>query len=133
MLLAVDSRKFNGLWNLSRWIYGLVPIILGLDKFFFLITDWKKYLNPILKDNIPLSVEHTFWIVGVIEIIAGMLVLSKLTRFGAYLVAIWIFLIICNLLFIGGYFDIVLRDIVILYSYIAYAWLTEIKLNSRQL
>ena len=47
--------------------------------------------------------------VGVIEIIAGIVVAMK-PLIGAYIVALWLWGIIINLLLIPNYFDIALRD-----------------------
>jgi hypothetical protein len=48
-------------------------------------------------------------IVGIVEIAAG-LVVAIAPRFGGYLVAAWLGGIIVNLLLVGGYGDIALRD-----------------------
>lgn len=80
----MDARVNQSWWAL-RLAFGLVPIVAGLDKFFNLLTDWEQYLSPLVARVIPAS---TFMhAVGVIEIVAGILVLSKLTRVGAYIVA----------------------------------------------
>src|SRR3546814_6471316 len=68
-------------------VRGAVPIVAGLDKFMNILTDWGQYLSPWVSSVIPAT---TFMpLVGVIEIAAGILVLSKLTRIGAYVVALW--------------------------------------------
>jgi hypothetical protein len=131
MLLAVDGKLFNGLWATLKCIYGLVPIVLGLDKFFYYIVNWNIYVSPFVAAHIPVTIPHFVMIVGIIEIIAGLIVLSHWTRFGAYIVALWILLIIINLFAIGGLMDIILRDLVIAVGYVAYAILTQIKETAR--
>ena len=86
------------------------PVLAGLDKFFHLLTDWTQYLWPGVTDLLGVS-PHTFMgVVGVVEIAAGILVAVK-PRFGGYLVAAWLVGIILNLLLLGDYFDIALRDL----------------------
>jgi hypothetical protein len=69
--------------------------------------------------------------IGIIEIVTGLLILTKFPRFGAYLVAAWIIAVIINLFMIGGLYDIILRDVAIAFGYIMFAWLTELKETAR--
>lgn len=85
----------------------LLPIIAGIDKFFNYLTVWDQYLSPAY--NVFGSSQTTMRIVGVIEIIAGLGVLVK-PRLFAYIIAIWLWAVIVNLLLIGKYYDIALRD-----------------------
>ncbi len=130
-MVAVDSKLFNGLWMMLKYAYGLVPILLGVDKFFYYIVNWNIYVSPLIMAQLPITITQLVIAVGIIEIIAGLIVLSPWTRFGAYLVATWILVIVINLLTIGGLFDIVLRDLVIALGYIAYGLLTQLKETSR--
>jgi hypothetical protein len=85
------------------------PLIAGADKFFHRLVNWDQYLAPKIAALLPVA-PHTFMlIVGVVEIVAAGLVALK-PRFGAYVVAAWLWGIIVNLLLIPGYFDIALRD-----------------------
>jgi hypothetical protein len=89
--------------------FGLLPILAGLDKFFHWLVNWDQYLAPLATRVIPIS-GHTFMlVVGVIEIAAGLLVFAR-PRIGAYVVALWLWGIIVNLLLIPGFYDIALRD-----------------------
>jgi len=89
--------------------FGVLPILAGLDKFFHWLVNWDQYLAPLATRVIPIS-GHTFMlVVGVIEIVAGLLVFAR-PRIGAYVVALWLWGIIVNLLLIPGYYDIALRD-----------------------
>jgi uncharacterized membrane protein YphA (DoxX/SURF4 family) len=87
--------------------FTVAPILAGLDKFLNLMVDWSQYLAPLIANLIPANVFMT--IVGVVEIIAGLLVFFK-PRIGAYVVAGWLLAIIINLLLIPGYYDVALRD-----------------------
>lgn len=87
--------------------FTVAPIVAGLDKFTNLLADWTQYLAPFIANIVPAS---TFMaIVGVVEIIAGLLVFFK-PRIGAYVVAAWLVGIIFNLLLVPGYLDVALRD-----------------------
>ena len=76
------DERLNRPWWALRLSYGLVPIIAGLDKFTNLLADWKHYLNPVAERILPFSGSTFMRLVGVIEIVAGVLVLTKLTRVG---------------------------------------------------
>jgi uncharacterized membrane protein YphA (DoxX/SURF4 family) len=97
--------------NLLKYTYGLVPIVAGLDKFTHLLTDWNKYLAPVVTDILPFSADTFMYLVGVIEIIAGILVLIK-PKVGSLIVALWLVGIAINLLLTGQYYDIAVRDTV---------------------
>ena len=98
-------------YKVLKVVYGVVPIVAGLDKFTNLLVDWSRYLPAAAADMLPMSADTFMWIVGVIEIAAGVLVLSKLTRWGALVVAAWLCAIALNLV-IAGYYDIAVRDLV---------------------
>ena len=93
------------------WLcYGLVPIVAGADKFTNLLADWPKYLPEVATTIIPVSPEVFMMGVGVIEIVAGLAVLTVLPRLGAYVVAAWLVLIACAVT-LAGYYDIAVRDL----------------------
>jgi hypothetical protein len=97
-------------FTLLRIAFVVAPILFGLDKFAeVLISDWPKYLATEFNDLIPGSASDAMHIVGVVEIIAG-LVVAVSPRFGGLLVAAWLGGIIVSLLLVGGYADIALRD-----------------------
>lgn len=105
----MDPKRNDGVYWALRLTYGLVPIVAGLDKFTNLLTDWTKYLSPLARDVLPFSAGTFMMIVGVIEIIAGVIVLSRFTRIGAYVVGAWLVAIAINLL-TAGFYDIAVRD-----------------------
>jgi hypothetical protein len=89
--------------------FAALPILAGGDKFFHLLVNWDQYLAPFVTQILPIQ-GHTFMlIVGVIEIAAGVLV-AIWPRVGAYVVALWLWGIIVNLLMVPGFYDIALRD-----------------------
>ena len=97
-------------FTLLRVAFTLAPILFGLDKFANVLTDdWTRYLAPEFNDVIPGSAGDAMHIVGVVEIVAG-LVVAIMPRFGGLLVAAWLGGIIVDLLLVGGYGDIALRD-----------------------
>ena len=132
-MMMIDENRFNKLWLALKYIYGIVAIIIGTDKFFFYIVDWNIYVSPLVPLYLPLTIAlNIVPIVGIVEIIAGAIILSKYTRFGAFLVATWIGVVILNLLTIGGIYDIILRDVAILVGYVTLGILTKIKETARQ-
>src|SRR5690554_4543292 len=115
--------------NILKYTFGLVPIVAGLDKFTNILTDWTQYLSDGLADMLPFEPSVFMMIVGVIEIVAGILVFTK-TKFGAYLVSVWLVLIALTLLFSGTYLDVAVRDIVMAIAAFSLAKLSENKLKA---
>lgn len=107
------SDPAYGAFLLLRVGFTVLPILMGLDKFFNLLTtspaNWEGYLANWIADLSPLSPAHTMMVVGVIEIVAGIAVAIK-PRYAAYIVAAWLAGIIINLLTFSGFYDIALRD-----------------------
>jgi uncharacterized membrane protein YphA (DoxX/SURF4 family) len=97
--------------TLLKLTYGLVPIVAGADKFTELLVNWDQYLAPQLANVLPFA-PHTFMlIVGVIEIVAGLIVLFR-PKLGSIIVCLWLLCIAFNLLLTGQYYDIAVRDAV---------------------
>lgn len=97
--------------SILKWTYGLVPIVAGADKFTHLLVDWNKYLAPVVTDVLPLSAGTFMSVVGIIEIVAGIIVLTR-PNVGSIIVACWLVAIALNLLLTGQYYDIAVRDTV---------------------
>lgn len=108
---AVTTDQVNRVIGILTWTYGLVPIIAGLDKFAHILADWHKYLAPIVTDILPVGAHTFMYIVGIIEIIAGVIVFVK-PKLGSLIVGFWLIGIAINLLLTGQYFDIAVRDVV---------------------
>ena len=94
---------------LLRIGFAVAPILFGVDKFFNIMVHWEQYLAGWINDIIPGNASTAMHLVGVVEIAAGILVAAR-PRWGAYVVAAWLFGIIINLLTLSGYYDVALRD-----------------------
>ena len=106
-----SNQTVKSVFNTLKLTFGIVPIVAGLDKFTNLLTNWENYLHPGMASMLPFA-PHTFMmIVGVIEIIAGVIVLTK-PAIGGYIVAAWLTLIALTLLASGTYLDVAVRDLV---------------------
>jgi len=103
-----------------RAAFTVAPILFGLDKFAGVLVDWEKYLAPWINNIIPGSATDAMYLVGVIEVVAGLVVAVR-PRYGAPLVAAWLAGIIINLLTLSGYYDIALRDFGLLLGALALA------------
>ncbi|MEJ3746375.1 hypothetical protein WEI85_24175 [Actinomycetes bacterium KLBMP 9797] len=103
---------------LLRTVFTVAPIAFGLDKFVNLLTDWPSYLAPFVDRLVPGTAQQAMYAVGVIEIVAGLLVAAR-PRYGALVVAAWLAGIIVNLLILGGFYDVALRDFGLLVAALA--------------
>jgi len=114
---------YQAFW-LLRIGFTVAPILFGADKFADLLTNWDKYLAPWVNGIVPGTAHQAMYAVGVIEIVAGLCVLI-VPRFGGYLVAAWLLGIIVNLLSIGNYYDVALRDFGLLLAALTLARLAK--------
>jgi hypothetical protein len=105
---------------LLRAGFTVAPILFGLDKFLDWLVDWRIYLAPEINDLVPGNAHQAMLIVGVVEIVAGVVVALR-PRFGGYLVAGWLAAIIVNLLLQADFYDIALRDFGLLIGALALA------------
>jgi uncharacterized membrane protein YphA (DoxX/SURF4 family) len=116
--LRVGRDGAHDAFLLLRTVFTVAPILFGLDKFAQVMTDWDKYLAPWINDLVPGDAHAAMLVVGVIEIVAGVLV-AVAPRWGAYVVALWLAGIILDLLTLGGYGDVALRDFGLLVAALA--------------
>ena len=121
-----DPRVTTSWWTL-RLVYGLIPIVAGADKLTNLLTDWTQYLSPFMRGLLPFAPETFMHIVGVIEIAAGVLVLTRLTRIGAYVVSAWLVGIALALLTGGKCLDVAARDVAMAAGAFVLARLSEVR------
>jgi hypothetical protein len=105
---------------LLRTVFTVAPILFGLDKFFNLLTNWEAYLAPWINQLVPGSAHTAMLLVGVVEIVAGVVVAVR-PRIGGYLVAAWLSGIIVDLVTLGNYYDVALRDFGLLVAALALA------------
>ncbi len=120
-----NTHRLTNTFNLMKFTFVVVPIVAGMDKFTNLLTNWEQYLNPSMVGMLPFSGTTFMIIVGVIEIIAGIIVLRK-PEIGGYIVAAWLALIALTLLIGGRYLDIAVRDLVMSVSALSMARLAKI-------
>lgn len=109
---------------LLRTVFTIAPIAFGLDKFTQLLCDWDFYLAPWINDLVPGGTHDAMMIIGVVEIVAGVLVAVR-PQIGAYVVAAWLAGIIVNLVTLGDFYDVALRDFGLLVGALALARLSS--------
>ena len=130
---AALSRPIHGnltqTHRLLKIVYGLFPIVAGLDKFANAMATWTAFLPAAIESMLPVEPAVFMVLVGVIEIAAGLVVLSKYTEYGAYLVAAWLVAIAATQI-AGGNYDIAVRDLWIAVGAIALAQLSAARDSS---
>lgn len=106
----VDTAAYQAFW-LLRIGFTVAPILFGIDKFFNWTVYWPSYLAPWVNNILPGNAQDFMHVVGVVEIVAGLLV-AFAPRIGAFVVAGWLAGIVVNLLTNNApqYYDIALRD-----------------------
>lgn len=105
--------------------FGLLPLLAGLDKFTYFLTDWSAYVGPVARSLLPVSPQTFLYIVGIVEVLVGLAVLTRWTVIGSYAAAGWLTLIAVNLV-LAGFFDIAVRDVVLAVGAFTLARLTEV-------
>lgn len=108
---VTESHVVDSTYTLLKFLYGIVPIVAGADKFTNFLAHWESYLNPMVLNIVPVSATTFMHVVGIIEIIAGILVFVK-PRLGAFVVTAWLLAIAGQLLLWGRFLDVAVRDIV---------------------
>lgn len=111
MQTTISNRTIDSVVTTLRFTYGFVPIIAGADKFFNLLTNWEAYIDQSVVNILPFTPHVFMMIVGVIEIIAGMIVLAK-PSIGGYIVAVWLTVIAIQLIAGSWFYDVAVRDVV---------------------
>lgn len=121
------NSEITKITQLLKFTYGIVPIVAGLDKFTNILTDWSVYLPEGLAAFLPMEASTFMIVVGIIEIIAGVLVFIK-PKEGAYVVMGWLIAIALVLLFSWSYVDVAVRDLVMAIGAFCLAKLYEVKM-----
>jgi hypothetical protein len=124
----MNANISTHVWQVLKWSYGLLFVVVGLDKALtlHLITDWEKYVSPIITDDLGIAAQGflIFW--GIVEILVGVVLLSRATKTGAWLGIFALALIVLNLLTLGNqYLDIAARDIMMALGLYAVARLSD--------
>ena len=125
-MMEFDDRLNLAWWTLRIGL-GLGPIIAGIDKYFNKLADWSMYLSPLATKIVPVSAATFMHVVGIVEVIAGLIVLSRWTKIGSYLVMAWLLSIAANLLTTGMFYDLAVRDVEIALGAFALAQLTAVR------
>ena len=126
-----DSRLDQAWWALRIGL-GVGPFLAGLDKYFNLLTNWTGYISPLFLKILPFSGQTLMHIVGVIEMIVGLAILTKWTRVSAYVASAWLLAIAISLVSTGMFFDIAVRDIEMALAAFVLARMTEVRSDALQ-
>ena len=126
-----DSRLEQAWWALRIGL-GVAPFLAGLDKYFNLLTNWTGYISPLFLKILPFSGQTLMHIVGVIEMIVGLAILTKWTRVGAYVASAWLLAIAVSLVSTGMFFDIAVRDVEMALAAFVLARMTEVRSDALQ-
>jgi len=121
----MNTDRLTAAWWALRVGLGGAAFLAGLDKFFNLLADWPAYLSPLAAHVLPMSASAFMHIVGVIEMIVGLVILGGLTQLGGYVAAAWLVAIAVNLVTTGRYFDVAVRDVEMAIAAFTLARLTE--------
>ncbi len=124
--MLANQDRVRMVQTMLRILFGVVPVVAGADKFFNLLTNWAQYINPTLEGLLPVSTSTFMHAVGIIEIAAGLMVLSRLTTIGAYVVSAWLALIGVSLIASGKFLDVAVRDLVMSASAYSLACLSQV-------
>ena len=122
--MTID-RRVESARQVLRVVFGVVPFLAGLDKFFNLLTDWPRYLSPAAEAILPVSGGTFMHVAGVVEMAVGIAILTRWTVIGSYVAAAWLTAIALNLVATGHFFDVAVRDRVMATAAYALARLTE--------
>lgn len=121
------DKHLNGAWWALKIGLGVGPIITGIDKYFDKLADWGMYLSPLATKVVPVSTATFMHTVGIVEIIAGIIVLSRWTKIGSYIVMAWLLCIAANLLTMGMFNDLAMRDVEIAIGAFALSQLSTVR------
>ncbi|MGN6568170.1 MAG: hypothetical protein ACTHJ0_09465 [Flavipsychrobacter sp.] len=120
----------NQLQNTLKLTFGIVPIVAGLDKFTNILTNWTDYLGTGFRSMLPMEPATFMKVVGIIEIIAGIIVFMR-TLVGAYIVMAWLICIALQLILFTHYYDVAVRDLVMAISAFTLAQLTKMESTNK--
>lgn len=120
-----QQQQLKPIFKLLHYSFVIVPIVAGADKFTNLLTHWDQYLSSTVVNILPFSAAVFMMMVGVIEIIAGLIVLKK-PEIGGYIVAAWLFCIALSLIVSLQYLDVAVRDLMMAISAFSMAKMSKI-------
>ena len=123
--MSIPENRLDSAWWALRIGLGGAAFLAGLDKFFNLLTNWEMYLSPLAERLLPMSGTAFMHIAGVIEMIVGLMILTRWTRIGSYVAMLWLVLIAVELISTGTFFDVAVRDLLMAIAAYTLARLTE--------
>lgn len=121
------DNKINSCWWALRIGLGLAAFLAGLDKYFNLLANWSMYVSPLAGRVVPIGAETLMHLIGPIEMLVGVAILTGWTRIGAYVLAGWLVGIAINLITTGMFFDLAVRDLEMAIAAYVLASLTEVR------
>src|SRR5580658_8478319 len=125
--MTVINDRLNVSWWALKIALGVGPIITGIDKYFNKLTDLGMYLSPLATKAVPVSNATLMHAIGLIEIIAGLIVLSRWTQIGSYIVMFWLLGVAVNLITTGMFYDLAMRDVEIAIGAFVLSQLTAVR------
>jgi uncharacterized membrane protein YphA (DoxX/SURF4 family) len=125
--MLIPENRLDSAWWALRVGLGVGPFLAGLDKFFNLLTNWELYLSPVAERLLPVSATTFMHVVGVIEMVVGLMILTRWTRIGSYVAMLWLIAIAVNLISTGRFFDVAVRDLLLAIAAYTLARLTEVR------
>jgi hypothetical protein len=125
--MAAFNRHLNAGWWALRIGLGMGPIITGVDKYFNKLADWGMYLSPLATKVVPVTPTTFMHVVGAVEIAAGVVVLTRWTKIGSYIVMLWLLGIALNLVTTGMFYDLAMRDVEIALGAFALSQLSAVR------
>ncbi len=123
--MKTKAQQLQQVFLTMKYAFVVVPVVAGADKFSNILTNWADYVNPSIGSILPFSAATFMMIVGIIEIVAGLIVWKK-PEFGGYLVALWLCGIALSLLAGWMYVDVAVRDLVMALAAFSMARLSKL-------
>jgi len=124
------DRRVESARQALRVVFGVVPLLAGLDKFFNVLADWPRYLSPAAQAILPISAGTFMHLAGVVEMAVGLAILTRWTVLGSYVAAAWLVAVAVNLV-AARFLDVAVRDLVMATAAWALARLTEAHESAR--
>jgi hypothetical protein len=122
----MDRRLVSAWWTLKIAL-GSVAVLVGVDKFVNVLTSWSDYLNPVALEYVAVDAEVLVRAAGIVEMIVGIAILTRWTRLGAYLAALWFVIMAANLISMQKFYDVAVLDLLLAASAFALAQITAVR------
>ena len=119
------DNRLQAPFSALRFGIGLTATLAGLDKFFNLLANWEAYVSPVAAQLLPMSAPAFMRVVGIIELLVGLTILTGWTRLGAYVASAWLLGVAINLV-LAGFYDVAVRDVVMAMAAFTLARLAEV-------